>query len=202
MIHNIVSDLGNVLLRYEPLKFLQNKYDMKKAEKLYKYIFLSQEWLDLDRGVINYDEAIDIISGRYPEYHDSIKYLINNWIQLLSPIEGSIELLESLKEKGYKIYLLSNWHKQSFEVVYKKYNLLKNFDGMVISSDVYLLKPEPQIFINLCSKYEIKPEESVFIDDMVLNVDVAKELGFKGIQFFSPEQLKAGLIQLGINNSI
>jgi len=198
MIQNIVFDLGNVLLSFKPMIFLQKMYDTEKAENLYKCIFLSKEWLDLDRGIIESDEAIDIISKRCPEYYDNIKDVINYWTQILTPIQGSIDILESLKEKGYKTYLLTNFHKKAFEEVSRKHDFLKNFDGRVVSSDVLLLKPEKEIFTNLCKKYGIKPEESVFIDDTAENVVAAKEIGFKTAYFESPEQLRNELISLGV----
>jgi epoxide hydrolase-like predicted phosphatase len=189
LIRNVIFDLGNVLLTYDPLNYLRGIYDENKAEVLYKCIFASGEWLDLDRGSMDYPEAVEIISRKNPELRDCIKSVFDSWPRLLSPIHGSVEILKRLKKKGFGVYLLSNFHKQAYNEVFNKYGFLQLFDGIVISSDILMIKPEKEIFLHTCSKYGLEPEESVFIDDTAMNVAAARELGFTAIQFNNPEQL-------------
>jgi len=185
--------LGNVLLTYNPLNYLRGIYDENKAQALYKCIFAGSEWLDLDRGSMDYAEAVETISCRNPGLGDCIKSVFDGWTCLLSPIHGSVEILKRLKQKGYGVYLLSNFHKQAYNEVFGKYDFLQLFDGIVISSDILMIKPEKEIFLHTCSKYGLKPEESVFIDDTAMNVAAARELGFTAVQFTNPEQLSKDL---------
>ena len=190
---NIVFDLGKVLVDFEPLKYLNTLYAPEKVQLLHDTIFLSQEWLDLDRGTITNEEAIEIINSRCPSEKESIQHILYNWPQILTPIQGSIDILKTLKKQGYSLYLLSNFHKEAFNEVFKKYKFFENFDGKVVSYEVSLLKPEKKIYLHLCSTYNIKPEETLFIDDTLVNIIVAKELGFKTIHFRNPKQLMQAL---------
>lgn len=194
LIKNIVFDLGRVLLDYRPLEYLRkNLGDNALSDELYKHIFQSDEWLLLDRGTIEIQEAIDIISKRMPDKRSYIEFYMNNWNSLLEPIEGTVEILKNLKNKGYKLYILSNFQKTAFEKVFNQYDWFNIFDGKLISYEAHLLKPEKEIYQKLVERYGILPNESIFIDDMKANVDAATEIGFSAIQFISSDQLKSEL---------
>ncbi len=199
MIKNIVFDLGRVLLKFEPIEYLKSIYKNEdKVQLLYNNVFACKEWLDLDRGIISNGEAIQIMSERVPNEKADIEHILKNWVDILTPINGSIEILKILKQKGYNIYLLSNFHKDAFNKVFEEFDFFKCFNGKVVSSDVFLLKPDKEIFIKLCKKYDLKPQESIFIDDTLVNVKAAEEVGFKGIQFICPEQAAVGLKEFGV----
>lgn len=199
MIKNIVFDIGRVLLNFDPIAFLKCKFNDELIEKeLYSAVFLSSEWLELDKGIITDDDAIEIFSKRHEKYSPHISQIIKEWHTILTPIEGTVETLYTLKNKGFKIYLLSNFHRSAFEKVYNRYEFLRLVDGRVVSSDVRLLKPNKVIYENLCESYLILPEESLFIDDTLENIKAAKELGFSTIHFENPEQLKTSLKALNL----
>ncbi len=198
IMRNIIFDLGRVLLNFEPIKYLQTLYPPEKVQMLHENIFLSKEWLDLDRGIITNEEAIRIITKRCPDDEKDIKNVINNWPQILTPIEGSIKILAALKRQGYPLYLLSNFHKEAFNQVLEKYAFFKSFDGKVVSYQVSLLKPEKEIYVHLCNKYNLKAETSLFIDDTLANIHAAKKLGFETIQFKNSKQLSQKLNHMKI----
>ena len=108
MIKNIIYDLGNVLIKFSPTKFTEKYILEEDRERVFKTIFLSQEWQDLDRGVLEYEEAIDIFSEKEPKYRKEIENLFNSNVEeCLEPIKENIEILNRHSQEGYKLYILS-----------------------------------------------------------------------------------------------
>lgn len=194
MVKSIIFDIGNVLLQFKPLDYLKVIFNDDKIETLvYKEVFQSEEWIHLDRGILTQDQAIKAISQRNPNYEVHIKKCMDNWIDLLTPIEGTVQIVNELKEKGYKLYLLSNFHSLAFEKICSKYDFFKCFDGGVISYKENLIKPETKIYTKLLDTYGLKAKECLFIDDTLVNTLAADRLGFNTIHFENYETLKEDL---------
>lgn len=181
MIKNIIFDLGNVLIRFKPEEFVNKNIKKEYREKFFNAVFKGQEWADLDRGVLEYSDAIKIFSEKIPECSSEIKKLFDNYIlDVLEPIEKNIEIMKSLKGK-YKLFVLSNFHYPAFDYIFKNWEFFKYFDGKVVSGHCKLLKPEKKIYELLCLTYSLKPNECVFIDDTKANIEAAEEFGINGI---------------------
>ncbi len=194
MIKNIVFDLGNVLIEYNPQKFILRNVKEENFTKFNEVVFKSKEWLELDRGTLEYHRAVEIFSEKLPEEKESINSLFNNSIQdVLFPIEENIEILVNLKRKGYKLYILSNFHREAYLEIAKKCSFDRYFDGGVISYDVNLLKPEEEIYRTLLKKYDLLERETLFIDDTLNNVEKASELGIETIHLTEKSKLKEEL---------
>ena len=145
-------------------------------------VFRSVEWTMLDRGVIDEEIAEQRILPRLPErLHDAARGLIEKWDDPIVPVEGMLELLQALKAKGYRLYLLSNAATRQ-PIYWARAEASKLMDGALISAEAKLLKPDPQIYKALLKKYQLKASECVFIDDRLENVQAAFALGFAGIQ--------------------
>lgn len=198
MIKNIVFDIGRVLLRYEPKEYLQEKINNDKVDEIYNQVFRSEEWVMLDRGVITQDEAVKRIAKRYPENKDNIKLAFQDWYEMMDPIEGTVQILYKLKKAGYKVYYLSNFQLLAFENVNNKYDFLKAFNGGIFSYKEKLLKPESQIYKCLIERYELMPSETIFTDDMEVNIEACRKIGIEGIVFKDPETLIKDLKLYGI----
>ncbi|NMB02148.1 MAG: HAD family phosphatase [Firmicutes bacterium] len=191
---NIIFDLGNVLLKFNPVDYLATLFDEEElVTRLHKVVFTSPEWFMLDRGVIDQAEAERRLIDQNPDLATEIPAVFDDWFSLLKPISSSVEVLRNLKKTGYKLYALSNFHEAAFEYVVKKYEWFDLFDGMVISYEHQALKPEPAIYQILLGKYFLIPEKSVFIDDSLANLAGASRFGIKGIHYQTPEQLKLEL---------
>lgn len=199
MIKNIVFDLGNVLIRFEPRKYLLNFCEGEVLERVYKVIFESHEWRMLDRGTITEEEAIERFCRVSEEDSHIIKKAMNNWHDILVPIDDTVKILKKLKEKGFKLYVLSNYHKKAFEWTIKKNEFFNLFDGMVISCDINFIKPERQIYEHLLNKFNLDPKETIFIDDLDENLEGAKELGINTIKFNDARRLIEDLKNFNIN---
>jgi len=181
MIKNIVFDMGNVLVKWVPETFMKD-YSEQEKDIFGKEIYYSENWLRLDRGELSEEEITQLVCSRIPEcYHVDAKKLIR-WYDMSSQIDGMEQLVLRLKNKGYKIYLLSNTSK-AFYKFKESFPVIKHFDGTFISADYGILKPDRQIFRLFCNKFSLLPDESVFIDDSPANVKSATEEGFAGLVF-------------------
>lgn len=199
MVKSVIFDLGRVLLTFEPEEYLIRLYgNGEKARILYKAVFGSKTWIDLDRGTVGYDEAIDIMSKKYSRYTEDIAYIMHNWVEIMKPVEENIKLLKDLKLKDFSLFLLSNFHKEAYDKVFGKYAFFQLFDGIFISSHHKLLKPAREIYVKMLQMFSLNPAECIFIDDTRENVSAAEELGITGILYTGPEELQKELRNLRI----
>jgi putative hydrolase of the HAD superfamily len=199
VIKNIIFDLGNVLLDFDPKTYVKSKIAEEKVEEIYKCIFQSDEWPMLDRGVISEEEAKKNIIARNIKCEKLINIVFENWYDILIPIENSVNVLRKLREEGYKVYYLSNFHLAAFEHINTKYNLFELFDGGVVSYKEKLLKPEREIYERIINEYDLEPSATLFIDDMKENIEAAMNLGLRGIVLKNPNDLKIELEKFHIN---
>ena len=195
MIKNFVFDIANVLLNFKPLEYLKEKLGNDEiAEKMLKEIFLDKDFKIICTGKVTQKEAFKKIYLKNEKDRNIIKYIYDNWYEIFTPIEDSIEILKKLKTSGYGTYYLSNFQLLPFKYVHKKFNFFKLFDGGTISCKEQILKPDKGIYMRLIERYNILPEESIYIDDSQKNIDTAKKLGFKTILFTDASELKRSIL--------
>ncbi len=199
MIKNIIFDLGNVILDFNPKIYVKSKINKDKVEEIYKCIFQSDEWPMLDRGTISEEKAKINIINRNIENEELINRVFKMWYEMLIPIESSVDILKELKQNGYKVYYLSNFHLAAFEYIVKRYDFFKYFDGGVFSYKENLLKPEKEIYEKIINKYDIQPSQTIFIDDMKENVNAAMESDLQGILLENPKDLRMKLENFNVN---
>lgn len=199
MIKNIIFDLGNVLIEFNPWNFVDKNILPEDREEVFHMIFGRKEWLELDRGTLSYDEAVKFFVTRFPQYEVQIrKFFEDRIIDSLNPIEENIKLVKILKDRGYKLYILSNFHYPAFENVSEKWEFFKLFDGQVISSHANLLKPEKEIYEEILGKYKLAGEETLFIDDSYPNIEAGKKFGLHTIHLENYRELKKKLEEMSL----
>ncbi|MBR2528397.1 MAG: HAD family phosphatase [Blautia sp.] len=184
MIRNIIFDMGGVLIRFDRAFFIQRLGIGPEDEALLmREVFRSLEWARMDRGSLTDAEAAVSICARVPEHlHDAVRRLVSMWDRPILPIEGMEELIRELKEKGYHIFLLSNASFRQHDY-WPRIPASRYFEDTLVSADVGLVKPQPEIYRLAFEKFRIKPEESVFIDDAPANIEGAYYVGMPGIIF-------------------
>lgn len=196
--NHIIFDIGNVLLSYQPLEYLHQYYSQEISNDLYKIIFQSPEWVELDKGTITNQEAINILALKYPQYKKEIEFVLNHWTNMMIPITKNVEVAKKLKQKGYHLYLLSNFHSEAFDEMLHKYDFFQLFDGQIISSHVHFLKPDKQIYIALLNKYNLQPKECIFIDDTRINTLAALSIGITPVHLPYQSDLEKELLKLNL----
>ena len=184
MIKNIVFDMGNVVIRFDPDAFIE-RFGVSGEDKktLLREIFRSPEWVMMDRGVLTDDQAADILCPRVPEHlRDVARKLIALWDRPIIEVEGICPLIEELKGLGYGIYLLSNASCRQPDY-WQRVPAAKLFDGTLISYSVKLAKPMPEIYEKFFETFGLKREECFFIDDSPANVEAALYIGMPATVF-------------------
>ena len=178
---NIIFDMGNVLLDYSPHTIVSHfTNDSEKINTLVKEIFYQQEWLDLDQGILSYDDAYILFKNRlHPNYHSIVKDILDHWHEHLFERYEMFGLLTELKQLGYKLYLFSNASLRFYDYE-RRIKCLSLFDQKVISADLKLSKPSDEFYYKACDLCGIKANESFFIDDSMINIIKAIQLGMDG----------------------
>jgi epoxide hydrolase-like predicted phosphatase len=180
MIKNVIFDLGNVLISFVPSEYLKKKnYPSNIRNTIINDIFRSEEWKKLDNGDITVPEAIDSIALKSALNREEIALVFNFRTDIMFPLDDNVRLLPELKKHGFRLYYLSNFPLDSFEEIKNDYYFFRYFDGGIISAEVKLSKPDIRIYRNILNKYDLKPEESVYIDDIEENVVAAKKTGMQ-----------------------
>ncbi len=200
MIKNIIFDMGGVLIDYNPEKTLYGLFDRQTADILLREIFRNPIWADKDRGIISPEEIMAQKRDAIPaEVFEKVSEMVDNFYPYMPPFEKMHGLVKQLKENGYGIYLLSN-ASSDFHERRKDIPALALFDGVVVSADYKLLKPEKEIYLTLFEKFGLKPEECFFIDDVQANIDGAKMAGMDGHCYAhgDVEILKKALAEKGV----
>lgn len=184
MIKNIVFDMGGVLIDYNPEKTLYGLFDKETADVLLREIFRNKIWADKDRGIIMPDEIMALKKNSIPEVvYEKTSEMVENFYPYMPPFENMYGFVKELKDNGYGIYLLSN-ASSDFHERRKGIPALSLFDGVLISADHKLLKPEREIYEALYEKFSLNPDECFFIDDVQANIDGAKAAGMDGHCYF------------------
>ncbi len=196
-LRNIVFDLGNVLISYDPHKFhLSEGTTESQTSRYISDIYESEEWQMLDRGTICLQDAIDSIASKSTLSAEETASVFEMRNRLLFPLTDNTKLLKPLKKAGYRLFYLTNFPEDMFSLLSKTHRVFSLFEGGVVSSHVKLLKPEAAIYTHLTDKHGIEPSESLFIDDLQRNIDGAARLGFETLHLPDHRKLKQKLQSL------
>lgn len=194
---NIVFDLGGVVFNWQPDTILESVFDDADIRRrIRKEIFEHPDWVELDRGTIALERAIDRGATRTGLPYEDIERLLKTVPHFLTPIETTIELIHELSKTRNKLFVLSNMALASMTHLEQRYDIWDVFDGIVISSRIQMVKPERQIYEYLLGVYELEPGETIFIDDLPDNVDAARSAGIRAIRFLDAVQCKRDLEEL------
>lgn len=189
---NVVFDIGCVLLTFEPETYLPLTVPADLAQRLdWHLLYDSPMWVALDAGTVTEEEVARDTARRYGD--ESVWPLILPAIQrfpeFMRPMPA-VELIPQLHAQGKKVFALSNYGLEPFARTEKRFSaIFSQMDGMVISSREKISKPEPAIYQLLCSRYGLKPEECVFIDDRPVNAEAARRVGMQAIVYTGMESL-------------
>lgn len=185
MIKNVIFDLGNVIFKLKFKDIIKRFTEDEKEERLLEnVIFNSEQWLQLDDGVISKENAINIMLSKLPfNLHEICKKIMEDWTFLgLELNDQMIDFVKKIRDRGYNTYILSNAPLEIPNYL-KKLHLIEYFDGKIISAEEKLSKPNLEIYKLLLNKFNLNSEESLFIDDKLENIKAAEECGINGYVF-------------------
>ena len=185
MIKNVIFDYGNVLVDWNPAYLFLPVFggDEEKCRYFTDHV-CNREWFTrMDRGE-SMDKCVAELQAQFPQYADAVAMFRDRWFDMChGDIPGMVEIIQDLKSRGVGVYGLTNWPAATFTEARRRFRTLAGIDNYVVSSSVKLAKPEPAIYKLLIRKYNLKPQECVFIDDRIDNVNAAKALGMSGIVY-------------------
>ena len=183
-IKNVILDMGNVLLNYDPDFSLDTLCTNPEAKPIIKkYLFEGYEWIQTDLGVITPEHRFESVKKHIPEqFHNDFASVHENWAICMTPVDGAKEFCDYLKRNGYRIFILSNASTEFYTYFTKQFEL-DFFDGYAVSCDLKIIKPDERIYKHILDKYSLVPEECLFIDDRKENTDAAEKLGMFGFEF-------------------
>lgn len=192
MIKNIVFDLGGVLIDFKPERYLEHIGFSEEDINLFtKIIFYGKEWNEYNSSKLNVKQTEENLIKNYPQYSDKIKKIFDNidYKYILFEMKDTSNYLKELKDKGYNIYILSDLSIDSYNYN-KQFNFFDYVIGGVYSFEIGTTKPNKNNYKVLLEKYNLIPEETIFIDDRLNNIEVANNFGIYGIQFLTLDSIK------------
>jgi 2-haloacid dehalogenase len=195
-----VFDLGGVLIDWNP-RYLYRKlfHGDDAAMEHFLTTVCTPSWNSQQDAGRSFAEACASLKLDHPSH----AALIDAWIErqeemILGPIHGTVEILAELRAGGVPLYALSNWSAETFPLSLRRFEFLRWFQGILLSGEVRLLKPDPRIFQLLLDNHAVDPAHTVYIDDLKPNVEAAVALGMHGILFTDPIALRHELVKVGL----
>jgi len=200
-IKTIIWDLGNVLIKWDPRFLYRQIFDTEEQVNWFLTNICTSDWNEQQDAGRTWEEGTSLLIQQYPEHEQAIMAYWTRWKEtLVGVISESETMLRRLKEQNnYRLYALTNWSAETFPVALERYDFLQLFEGILVSGEEKLKKPDPKIYQLLLDRYDIEPTTSVFIDDSEKNIRGAQVLGINTVHFKHPKQAKRELEAYGIS---
>jgi 2-haloacid dehalogenase len=198
-VDTVVFDLSNVLIAWDPRRLYRQLIDDEERMDWFLREVCNSAWNEQQDAGRSWSEATALLRGRYPEHADLIDAYHLRWEEtLVGPIEGTVALLGELKARGVRLLALTNWSQETFPIARQRFPFLQWFEGIVVSGEERLIKPDPRIYQRLLERYAVDPARVLYIDDSQRNVAAAAALGMQGWWFHEPDGLRARLHELNL----
>jgi 2-haloacid dehalogenase len=193
----VAFDFGGVLVDWDPRHLYRSLFEDEAAMEEFLTTVCTSAWNEqLDRGR-PFAEGVAELVERFPDQAELITAYHERWPEMVKgPIEGTVDVLEELHHAGVPTYVLSNASAETWPFAVERFPFLGRFDGILLSGEVGVAKPDPEIFDELCRRFDLRPESTIFIDDKAPNVDAARALGFAGHHFTDAAGLRQELVAL------
>jgi 2-haloacid dehalogenase len=195
-----IFDLGGVLLEWNP-RHLYRKLFAGNDEAMEDFLanVCTREWNERQDAGRSFADATRALLPRHADKLELIEAWGRRFGEMIpGPIEGAVAVLAEVKTRGVPVYAITNWSAETFPPQRERFAFLSWFEGIVVSGEERVIKPDPRIFRILFERHGVAPESAVFIDDVARNAAAATALGVHGIHFRSPEQLRQDLVAVGI----
>ncbi|MFH1018535.1 MAG: HAD family phosphatase [Pseudomonadota bacterium] len=196
----VVFDLGGVLIDWNP-RYLFRKLFGGDEEKISWFLenVCTEEWNNRHDLGVSYKENAERLILKFPQYAREIRAYGERWTENLGgAIEESVQIFEELRSSGVAVYALTNFSTEAFPLARLRFPFLNSFDGIVMSGELGIAKPDPAIYRHLLKKFGLSAAQSIFVDDRKENVDAARALGFLVHHYHDPKSLRDHLKELGL----
>lgn len=199
MITTIIFDIGNVLADFSWKEHYESfGYDEAMVERIAKATVKNPVWNEYDRGVMSTEEIVRAFVESDPEIEQDILRVLQDLGSMVQRNDYAIPWIQELKGKGYRVLYLSNFSEKAETDCAPALDFIPYMDGGILSYQEKVIKPMPEIYQLLIDRYDLKPEECVFMDDTVANLVGAEKFGIHTIHFHDKKQAAAELKELGV----
>jgi 2-haloacid dehalogenase len=200
MITTIIFDLGAVLIDWNPRYMYRTIFSNEAEMEKFLAEITTSDWNEEQDAGRPLQEGTELLVRQFPEHEKLIRAFYGRWHEMLGEaFHDTVEIFKKLKESGkYKIYALTNWSAETFPVALARFEFLNWFDGIVVSGAEKMRKPTPEFYHILLDRYNVKPDEALFIDDNYRNILAAEKIGIHCIHFTSTGHLEEQLANWGI----
>jgi len=200
---SIIFDLGAVLIDWNPRYLYRKIFKTEDEISWFLENICTSEWNDEQDAGRSFQDATEALIARHPGWEIPVRAWYDRWHETIQgPIHETVEILRSIKEsKNYRLYALTNWSAETFPWALSNFEFLHWFEGIVVSGVEKSRKPYPEFYQILFDRYNVTPENTLFIDDNPKNIEGGKSVGLTTILYTSPDQLRSELIQLGVLTS-
>jgi len=197
MINTIIFDLGAVLIDWNPRYMYRSIFSDETEMERFLAEVTTSDWNEEQDGGRSLQDGTEWLVNKHPQHEENIRAFYDRWDEMLGEaFHDVVEIFRKLKASGkYKIYALTNWSAETFPVALERFEFLHWFDGIVVSGAEKMRKPTPEFYHILLDRYQVKAEESLFIDDNYRNILAAEKIGIQCIHFTSAEELTEELIK-------
>ena len=203
-VQNVVFDLGGVVLHWSPAEILRNTFADEAARAVVRReVFQHPDWQDMDRGTLLEPEAIERFHQRTGHSVEAMTSLLESVKASLVPIAETQKIIQELAAHGVPLYCLSNMPAATADHLRERHAFFKLFRGVVISGEIQLMKPDHAIFEHLVRRFGLTPQDTLFIDDHLPNIEGAAGFGLKTHHFTDPGRCRTALrTQFGFEHAL
>ncbi len=200
MIDTIIFDLGGVLIKWDPKNLYRKIFSDEKEMNYFLENICTMDWNEQQDAGRTWVDATQVLAPHFPKYKNEIQAYSQRWDEMLmGSIDGTVNILKKLKQNNkHQIVALTNWSRETFPIARERYDFLQLFEGILISGEEMMKKPDPKIYELILDRYNIQADRAVFIDDSLKNVKGAQAVGIHAIHFQSPQQLEEALKEYDI----
>lgn len=193
----VIFDVGNVMVDWQPRTIFEPHFDDKDQLDWFMDTVVSMDWHKHHDAGRSFAEGVRLQSEAYPDYAALIGLYDSQWSDtIVGVIDGTIDAIKALKARSVPLYGLTNFNGPKFAEFRQSYDFIDLLDGVVVSGDEGLIKPDPQIFTLTLDRFNLQGEKTLFIDDSLPNIKAAEALGIVGHHFTGAEGLEQKLKQL------
>ncbi len=196
----VAFDFGGVLIEWDPRHLYRKLFagDEAGMERFLTYV-CSFTWNSMQDAGRSFDDAVAELTRRFPQHADLIAAYHERWEEMQPYVfEDTVAILKELKANGVPVYGITNFPAEKFAITRKRHSFLDLLDGIVVSGEVRLMKPDPGIFLHFLERFDLEASRCVFIDDSKVNTEAAARLGFHGVHHHSADDLRQRLVEWGL----
>jgi 2-haloacid dehalogenase len=195
----VLFDLGGVLVDWNPRHLYRSLFADEAVMERFLATVCTQAWNEEQDAGRPFCEGIKLLLARHPQHAAEIGAYDARWGEMLrGPIEESVTILGELRRRGVPLFALTNWSAEKFPLARARFEFLDWFDGIVVSGEERLKKPDPRIYRFAAERFALEPAQTLYIDDAEQNIAAAALLGFRTHHFVEPAALRRRLVACGL----